>query len=87
MPRIKKAIQRMFIITQCIEERPRSKNAIRDVVERRLGDRVCNSTIEKDLFILKEEFDAPIKYERGNDIYYMAEKYSFAHAMINWMDV
>jgi hypothetical protein len=87
MPRIKKAIQRMHVITQTIMNNPVTKDQIKEAVERRIGDRVCNSTIEKDLFILKMEFDAPIECNRSSKLYYYTEPYSFTAAMIAWMDV
>ena len=39
-----------------------------------LGKNICNSTIEKDLFAMRLEHDAPIKYCRIEKGYYYTDK-------------
>lgn len=59
---------------------PSKEKIITHVTNKMIGgdDRgVCESTIEKDMFTLKEWFDAPIKYSRKNNGYYYEEPYQF----------
>ena len=45
------------------------------------------SQIEKDIFSLKMEFDAPIKYDYDLRAYKMIEEYDFKEALYNFIDV
>ena len=52
-----------------------SKKELREACEESLygsisGDHICDSTIEKDLFNMKMENDAPIKYSKRDSGYY-----------------
>jgi predicted DNA-binding transcriptional regulator YafY len=52
-----------------------SKSDLREACEESLfgstyGDHICDSTIEKDLFAMRMEHDAPIKYSRKHEGYY-----------------
>ena len=38
------------------------------------GKKICESTIEKDIFVMRMEHDAPIKYDRINKGYYYSDK-------------
>ena len=76
MPHIKNALIRYRIIDKCIRNKYNpfpSKKKLREACEESLfggsdGEHISNSTIEKDMFAMKMEHDAPIKYsalERG----------------------
>lgn len=76
MPHIKNALIRFRIIDKCIRNKYKpfpSKRDLREACEESLfgsvdGSHICDSTIEKDMFSMKMEHDAPIKYsnrERG----------------------
>ncbi|MBL1281109.1 MAG: WYL domain-containing protein [Fluviicola sp.] len=76
MPHIKNALIRYRIIDKCIKNKYNpypSKRDLREACEESLfgsidGNHICDSTIEKDLFAMRMEMDAPIKYsklERG----------------------
>ena len=76
MPHIKNALIRYRIIDKCIRNKYNpfpSKRDLREACEESLfgsidGAHICDSTIEKDLFSMRMEHDAPIKYhktERG----------------------
>ena len=76
MPHIKNALIRYRIIDKCIRNKYNpfpSKLDLREACEESLfgsidGTHICDSTIEKDLFSMRMEHDAPIKYsklERG----------------------
>ncbi len=78
MPHIKNALIRYRIIDKCIRNKYKpypSKQDLREACEESLfgsidGAHICDSTIEKDMFAMKMEHDAPIKYSRANGGYY-----------------
>lgn len=78
MPHIKNALIRYRIIDKCIRNKYNpfpSKQDLREACEESLfgsvdGEHICDSTIEKDLFAMRIEHDAPIKYSKGNRGYY-----------------
>ncbi|MBN9293028.1 MAG: WYL domain-containing protein [Flavobacteriia bacterium] len=85
MPQIKNAHIRYRIIDRCIRNKYKpfpSKEELRAACEEALfgsedGANICGSTIEKDLFAMREEMDAPIKYsKRHNGYYYEDESFS-----------
>lgn len=78
MPHIKNALIRFRIIDRMIRNPYNpfpSKSDLREACEESLfgasyGEHICDSTIEKDLFAMRMEHDAPIKYSRRNEGYY-----------------
>ncbi len=78
MPHIKNALLRYRIIDRCIRNKYKpypTKRDLREACEEELfgsisGEHICDSTIEKDLFSMRMEFDAPIKYSKKNKGYY-----------------
>jgi predicted DNA-binding transcriptional regulator YafY len=78
MPHIKNALIRYRIIDKCIRNKYNpfpSKRDLREACEESLfgsidGAHICDSTIEKDLFSMRIEHDAPIKYSTGNRGYF-----------------
>ena len=78
MPHIKNALIRFRIIDKMIRNKYKSypsKKELREACEESLygsidGVHICNSTIEKDLFNMKMDHDAPIKYSKKNGGYY-----------------
>ena len=81
MPRIKNALIRFRIIDRCIRNKYKpfpSKREIREACEEALfgsldGENLCDSTIEKDMFAMKMEHDAPIKYSKRHEGYYYSD--------------
>lgn len=81
MPHIKNALIRYRIIDRCIRNKYKpfpSKQELREACEEELfgsidGGHICNSTIEKDMFAMREEHDAPIKYSKREKGYYYSE--------------
>jgi len=77
MPHIKNALIRYRIIDRMIRNPYKpfpSKSNLREACEESLfgstyGDHICDSTIEKDLFAMRMEHDAPIKYSRKHEGY------------------
>lgn len=78
MPHIKNALIRFRIIDRCLRNKYKpfpSKNDLRTACEEALfgsedGANICDSTIEKDMFAMKMEHDAPIKYSKRDKGYY-----------------
>jgi predicted DNA-binding transcriptional regulator YafY len=91
-----KAILRYRIIDRCIRSTTKpypTKEEIRSACEEELygstdGEHVCDSTIEKDLFALRMEHDAPIKFSRRhNGYYYTDNNYSIDEIPLNEKDI
>lgn len=78
MPHIKNALIRYRIIDRCIRNKYKTfptKKDLREACEEALygandGANICDSTIEKDMFSMKMEHDAPIKYSKRYGGYY-----------------
>lgn len=78
MPHIKNALIRYRIIDRCIRNKYKkfpTKQDLREACEEALygsidGVNICDSTIEKDMFSMKMEHDAPIKYSKIEKGYY-----------------
>ena len=78
MPHIKNALIRYRIIDRCIRNKYKqypSKQELREACEEALygsndGANICDSTIEKDMFAMRMEHDAPIKYSKRHGGYY-----------------
>lgn len=78
MPHIKNALIRFRIIDRCLRNKYKaypSKADLREACEEALygsadGANICDSTIEKDMFTMKMEHDAPIRYSKRHGGYY-----------------
>ena len=78
MPHIKNALIRFRIIDRMIRNPYKpypSKGDLREACEESLfgstyGEHICDSTIEKDLFAMRIEHDAPIRYSRKHEGYF-----------------
>lgn len=81
MPHIKNALIRYRIIDKCLRNKYKpypTKHELRIACESELfgftdGANICDSTIEKDMFAMKMEHDAPIKYSRAKGGYYYTD--------------
>lgn len=81
MPHIKNALIRYRIIDKCIRNKYNtfpSKRDLREACEESLygsigGDHICDSTIEKDMYAMKMEHDAPIKYSKLEKGYFYTD--------------
>ena len=87
MPIPKDQLKRLCLIDSAIRclHQP-SKEMIRLHVCEGLSlphDGICHSSIEKDLFMMKMDFDAPIKYNHTNGYHYN-EQYSFFRAFMRY---
>lgn len=78
MPHIKNALIRFRIIDRCLRNKYKpfpTKQDLRIECEEALfgasdGENICDSTIEKDMFAMKMDFDAPIRYSKRHGGYY-----------------
>lgn len=78
MPHIKNALIRYRIIDKCIRNKYKpfpSKRDLREACEESLfgsidGSHICDSTIEKDMYAMKMEHDAPILYSKRDKGYF-----------------
>lgn len=78
MPHIKNALIRYRIIDRCIRNKYKpfpTKDDLREACEEELfgsidGAHICDSTIEKDMYAMKMEHDAPIKYSKREKGYF-----------------
>ena len=81
MSQIKHALMRYRLIDKAIRNKNNpfpSKKMLRDLCESQVfgsedGAHICDSTIEKDLFALRNEYDAPIAYSVKNRGYYYTD--------------
>lgn len=81
MPHIKNALIRFRIIDKCIRNAYKpfpSKQELREACEESLfgsidGAHICDSTIEKDIYAMRMEHDAPIKFSKKNNGYYYSD--------------
>jgi hypothetical protein len=81
----KNQLQRIAFIILSIENNPVSKIEIINKLENRFDICFSHSQIEKDLFTLKMDFDAPIAYNKTLKKYYLTEEYSFKEALFNYV--
>lgn len=96
MPHIKNALFRYRIIDRALRNEfapfP-SKIKLRELCEEALyganyGDHICDSTIEKDLFAMRNEHDAPIQYSKKERGYYYGDKhFSLDEVPLNNSDI
>jgi predicted DNA-binding transcriptional regulator YafY len=91
-----KAILRYRIIDRCIRSTVKpfpTKEELRSACEEELfgsvdGKHICDSTIEKDLYALRMEHDAPIKFSKSKGGYYYSNpNYSIDEIPLNDKDV
>lgn len=96
MSRIKNAQLRYRVIDRCLRNKYNpfpSKEDLRQACEEALygstgGDDICDSTIEKDLFAMRMDFDAPIKYsKREKGYFYEDDEFSIDKIPLSADDV
>lgn len=96
MPHIKNALLRYRIIDKCLRNPYKqfpTKQDLREACEEALfggqaGEHICDSTIEKDMFAMRIEHDAPIKYsKREKGYYYEDPEFSINDVPLNTDDL
>lgn len=85
MPTNKNAYLRFRIIDECLRNKNKyfNRHSIADRISDKLGYNVSVNAIDKDIRALKEEFDAPIKYDKFQNRYYYAHSFSLASVELN----
>jgi len=81
MPVIKNALLRYRILDRCIRNDYQpfpTKEFLRQACEEELfgsstGENICHSTIEKDIFAMRMDHDAPIEYNKKEKGYYYSD--------------
>lgn len=96
MSQIKNALIRYRVIDRCLRNEfapfP-TKEILRRACEEVLygeetGSNICDSTIEKDLFAMRMEHDAPIKYSKREKGYFYEDKnFSIQNSPLNSTDI
>lgn len=81
----KSQLQRIANIIFYLEIKPMSKQELIFRLYDKFEVYFCNSQIEKDLFCLKNDFDAPIEYCQAMRKYNLTEKYDFKEALYNYV--
>ena len=96
MSTIKNALLRYRVIDKAIRNQYQpypSKSQLREACEEALygsmdGSNICDSTIEKDMFAMKMEHDAPIKYSKKfGGYYYTDPEFSLDEITLNEYDL
>ena len=96
MAQIKQALMRYRLIDKAIRNNSNpfpSKKKLRDLCEEQVfgsyeGEHICASTIEKDLFAMRNEYDAPIEYSaKYRGYYYSDPNYSIDQSPLTESDL
>lgn len=96
MSKIKNAQLRYRVIDRCLRNAYKpfpTKDDLRKACEEALygssgGSDICDSTIEKDMFAMREELDAPIKYSKtGKGYFYEDADYSIEKIPLSEDDI
>ena len=80
-------LQRVSQIAIMIQNRPMSKQEIISRLEDKFDYIFSESQIEKDIFMLKMDMDAPIVFNYTLRKYEMNDSYDFRDALFNFINV
>jgi predicted DNA-binding transcriptional regulator YafY len=85
MPTNKNAYLRYRIIDECLRNRIKyfNRDAIADRLVEKLGYEVSIHTVDKDLRAMKDEFDAPIVFDKFNNRYCYSSNFSLVGIELN----
>lgn len=78
-------IRRMSAIVYCLQQRAYTIERLHSKVNHILSDNFSKSSIEKDMFMLREEFDCPI--ERSPAGLVIIEDYDFISKLTEWVQL
>lgn len=82
---MREKIRRMSIIVYMLQVKPHGISQITARINHITGVDYCRSTIEKDIFMLRNEFDCPIERNDQNRLVIL-EDYSFVQSIIRWIE-
>ena len=80
----KNQLQRLAKIAEIIGTRAVTKAMILRKLYDAFNHEFSQSQIEKDIFCLRMDFDAPIVCDRSTKLYYFNENYDFREALLNY---
>lgn len=80
-------LQRIFNIALMIQAKPLSKHEIINRLEDKMDHKFSPSQIEKDIFFLKMDLDAPIEFNYELRKYQLSEPYDFKEALFNFVQL
>jgi len=81
------SLKRMAIIYKVLNTRPRSKREIIEEVEFFLGQYICESQIEKDLFFMRNELDFEIQYDKMINKYWINQNQDFIEQIVSYFQL
>ena len=77
------SLKRSALICYALEWKEMTKKEIMDHLWDKMNENCCESTIEKTIYFLRNDMDAPIEYNRYTKKYYISGNYSFTDNLIN----
>lgn len=80
-------LQRIFNIALMIQSKPLSKQEIINRLEDKMDKTFSASQIEKDIFFLRMDLDAPIEFNYNISKYELSEPYDFKEALFNFVSL
>lgn len=83
----KTQLQRIAQIAMLIQNKPLSKAELIEALDEKMSHTFCNSQIEKDIFCLRMDMDAPIVFNKKTNSYEMTEPYDFKDALFNFLNI
>jgi hypothetical protein len=78
-------LRRMSAIVYCLQQRPYTIARLHTRINHILSDNYSQSSIEKDIFMLREEFDCPI--EKSPVGLVILEDYDFIAKVTEWVQL
>jgi len=78
-------LRRMSAIVYCLQQRAYTTERLHSKVNYILSDNFSKSSIEKDLFMLREDFDCPI--ERSPSGLIIIDDYDFIAKLTEWVQL
>lgn len=82
---MREKMRRMSCIVYMLKVKPHSIDQITNRIEHMTGVRYHRSSIEKDMQLLREEFECPIERNEQNRLVIL-EGYSFIEKVIEWIE-
>ena len=80
-------LQRIGALVHVLQSRQVTKNEIIERLFDKFDKKFCQSQIEKDMYILKNDFDAPINTVKKDNFcfYYLPSDYDFREALYQYV--
>jgi hypothetical protein len=82
---MREKMRRMSCIVYMLKVKPHSIDQITNRIEHMTGVKYHRSSIEKDMQLLRDEFECPIERNEHNRLVIL-EEYSFIEKVIQWIE-